>query len=903
MRAPEPTQAPVARFPLSATQERCWFLDRLMPGNPALNVPFRWELRGAVGPEAIEAAIRLVIERHEILRTRFVEGDGGPVQEVVETVPFRLGQVDIRAVAEAERAARVDEIAAAETLRPFDLAQAGLIRATHVRVAPDRAFLLVTIHQTCFDGYSIGVMGREIAQALRAAEGSAALDLPELDLQYGDFCLWQQELFASGVLDEDRAWWIDRLRDAPYTELPPDKPRPAQRDNQAVQHHLMMPEVFGDRLAQAARAHEVSTFTLGAAVVSACLGRILAEREVVFGTQVAGRADSMLEDLIGVFINNVLLRIDTDPSRPLAGQVAVAREAVEGALAHQAFPFNRLVEALNPQRDPSRTPLISVNYGLQTVFMTGHSGETFELVSAPAQAPGAVYDLSIVLIGRETGWRLNVEYATALFDPETAEALADMVRDTFETLFEGGAATIGALPTPTSLQRSGGASDPVLEALLAHPDVAEAALVPDGAAPFAFVVPAADSAAPLETLPRSIAADLAAEDAPRPSGISLRSALPRRADGGVDVTRLKVPRRVEAQDGGRGDPGVLNTVRSIWAEVLGVERVPSGASFFDLGGHSLMAVRMLTRLNERLGSDLDVATLYENPTPIGLAAAVPARGQAPAKDWRILTLRDGGAGIPLIGINNASTVLAVAATPGFERPAFCLRLMDAEGGGIMEEDATWTEIASRYADLAERARPEGPVALFGNCVHGNLAAEVAQQLTERGREVAGLMLKDVWEPGYSAGIRSNRTMRRRERMAALRNRIRLWREGKISWDAVLGSYRLVRATGMLQLAARLGVIERMRSSDLEAEQEAFNIWLAERRDAHGSTPVTVPVLHLVTRITPQGPGFAESIGWEDAAGGRLVTRHLDDLGVWRGREVGAADTARALSEFLGDQSA
>lgn len=899
MRAPESVPAPIASFPLSATQERCWFLDRLMPGNPALNVPFRWELRGNVGTDTIERAIRTVVERHEILRTRFVERDGAPVQEVVAEAPFRLGQIDIRALPKAERSARVDEIATSETLRPFDLGQAGLIRATHVRVAPERAFLLVTVHQTCFDGYSIGVMGREVAEALRAFEAGGAPTLPDLELQYGDFCLWQRELFASGALEEDRDWWLRRLEGAPYTELAPDKPRPAQRDNAAVQHHLMMPDDFGDRLSKAARTHGVSAFTLGAAVLSACLARVLGARDVVFGTQVAGRADSMLENLIGVFINNVLLRIDTDPARRLEDQVAVAREAVEGALAHQALPFNRLVEAVNPRRDPARTPLISVNYGLQSVFMAGHSGEGFELISAPAHAPGTIYDLSIVLIGRETGWRLNVEYATALFEAETAEAIALLVRDVFTVLFDTPGTTIGDLPLPSALRDRGEmVGDPALAPLLAHQDVAEAVLVPTATDPFAFVVPSRDTAAALEDLPRSIAADLAADGAPPLAGISLLAALPRAANGSVDRSQLRIPRRPQT-DAGDAEP--LRIVRAIWSDVLGIERVPSGASFFDLGGHSLLAVRMLSRLNETLGCELNVAALYENPTPLALAAQAAPRAAPPRADWRILRLHEGGAGIPLIGINNAATVRAAATVPGHERPAICLRLMDDDGTGITGEQMDWSEIAGRYADLAEAAQPGGPILLFGNCVHGNLAAEVAHQLMDRGREVAGLILKDVWEPAYSARIKADRRMRRRERIAGLRNRIRMWCEGRISWDALLGSYRVVRAIGLLQLAAKAGIIERVRSSDLEEEQEAFNLWLAAKRDAHGSTPVSVPILHLVTRITPQGEGFAPSIGWEDMAGGRLVTRQVAEIGVWRGREAGISEMAEAMAAFLGDQ--
>jgi thioesterase domain-containing protein len=914
-----PAPEVIAEFPTSTTQQRCWFLDQLNPGNPALNVAVRWELRGKVSAASVERAFRHVIERHEVLRTRLVEREGMPVQEVVSQVDFKLGLIDIAATAETDHAERIDAIAHENAEQPFDLTKPGLIRATLVRFAPDRAMLLIVVHQSCFDGYSIGVLGEEIGAATAAFEAGRQPELPELPLQYGDFCLWQQEYLASGVLDEETAYWTEALRDAPYFEADPDKPRPAQRGTGVAQADLKLPEGFHDRLVEAAKAQGVSPFTYGTALVGACLHRLTGASEVLMGTQVAGRTEVDLEPLIGVFINNLVLRLNTAADMRFSEQLAQARQVVEGALSHQSMPFNTLVEKLNPVRDASRNPLISINFLLQHVFLKGKSYGDFELISVPSHAPGAVYDLSFIVIGRpETGWKVSCEYATELFERSTIDRLLEMIRDGFDRVMERPELRLGDLPLDPQLakrqDRNSRALKRIEEALCSHPQVREAAAIRSGTGFYAFVVPGATGVTPLETLPAELmefaSRKLAAEE--MPAGISILVDFPRSSRGEINRAVLSVPPHATSRPPARaGAAGrrVEARLAEHWRDILAIEEVPPHATFFELGGHSLLAVRLLTRIRQDWKLELGVAAIYEHATLPALArliagqiAGEDAAPEEEAEDWRILPLARDGGGVPLIAVNNVGITLATLGKMTTPRQASCVRLFDGTRG-IDQSERSFEEIATEYAKVVRKLQPHGPYMFFGVCVHGNIALETARILQAEGEEIAAVVLKDVWEPGYVERLKADPYRRWLERLAALRNRMRLVREGRLSLPAMLGNYRIVRYTGVLQLAQKLGLIDRVRKADLTEEQEGFIAYISRARNVYRPAPIAAPVLHVITRITPRGRAFAPSIGWEEVVTGPLKTVYIEDVAVQEGVEYGTAELAREIESFLAERAA
>lgn len=909
------TQAPtpdlqdiVARFPLSTTQQRCWFLDQMQPGNPALNVAVRWEVTGDITADIFEAAFQTVIDRHEILRTRFRQVDGTPEQQVVAGVKFKLDVVDLRRIEKAAQPARIEDIAHDFAQRPFDLGQPNLIRAVLVWLTADRALIIFVVHQSCFDGYSIRVLGHEIGTAAQAFAAGAVPDLPDLPLQYGDFTLWQHDYLASGVLEEESAYWLQTLDNLSYFEVPPDKARPQVKSTDV---DLVMRDLaadFGPKLDQTAQRLGVSPFTFGAAIFSACLGRMTGAQDVLFGTQIAGRLDTDLDTLIGVFINNLVLRFQANPAISIAEHVTASKAVVEGALTHQTMPFNVLVERLNPVRDPSRTPLISVNFNLQNVFMETKSYGGFELRSSPSHAPGAIYDLDLAVMGRPTGWQLNLEYAVTLFETQTAEAILDLVAAAFDFAFDNITAPLADIPVPQSLATRGDADRTAIIAaeqlLVSHAMVQEAAVVQSGDGLYGFIVPGDTGTWPLEQLPQRIMDHIGEASDTHLAGVSLIGAFPRTVTGDVNKSLLTVPAKRSTSGPVMARADIVTALKDDWSEILGIMTVPSDAHFFDLGGHSVLVLRQLARIRDRWGIALDVTAIYENAVLSDLARLVTAQLETPTstpkKDWRYMTLATKGNSQPLIAINNAATGLALATAGQNPRPVNCARVSDGDRGLIIA-DQTFEQIAAAYADVIKAGQPKGPYMLYGNCVHGNLALETARILQTGGATIAGVVMKDVWEPGYTSRILQDPEMRRAEKWFSLRTRLRAVWAGEMSLGTLLRFYSIAHKTGVVALGTKLGLLDRVHKTDLDQDQEGFISAVSQKRDAYLPDAITFPVLHIVTDITPTGDGFAPSIGWEDVViDGCLKTVHLDKVTVLRDKRTGVDNLAAEIEEFLGE---
>ncbi len=438
----------IGEFPCTQTQLRCWILDQLNPGNPALNVAVRWEIRGSFKVSTLEAAFRKVIQRHEILRTRFIDKGGRPVQQAVGDVNFKMSVIDLRGMPPEQRQARILSIGEETAQAPFDLGAPGLFRVTLLMAENERGFLLITAHQSCFDGWSIRVLGREVGEIAAAIDAGRPPALPELPLQYGDYALWQQEYLQSYGFETEKTFWRETLRDAPYFEVAPDMPRGHVKTNRGDILSIAQPPAFTDRMDAAARAHRVSQYSFGAAVLSAALHRLTLAPTVLFGSQIAGREHSDLEDMIGVFINNLVLRFDFGSDVSFSEHIHSVSATIEGALNHQRMPFNKLVELVNPVRDPARNPLISVNFNLQKAFLEDRRYGGFELISSPSQSPGVIYDLSFIMIGRPTGWRMSIEYNADLFEASTIESLLQLWRNAYEIALDHPEAPLSSLLAP-----------------------------------------------------------------------------------------------------------------------------------------------------------------------------------------------------------------------------------------------------------------------------------------------------------------------------------------------------------------------------------------------------------------------------------------------------------------------
>ncbi|MFC9653992.1 amino acid adenylation domain-containing protein, partial [Streptomyces sp. NPDC056937] len=404
-------------LPLSYAQERLWFLDEFTPGGAEYNVVTTLRLTGTLDPAALRAAVSGLVARHEALRTTFDSADGRGVQRVHAEL-----DVTVR-VAHAQGTAERDALLRAEAAAPFDLRTGPLLRVLLVpEETPDSpAFLLMlTMHHIITDGWSMGVITRELSELYAAALRGGDADLPALPVQYPDYAVWQRERLTGAALDTHLEYWREHLRGLPVLELPTDRPRPAVRTGRGALHTFRVPEELTAALTEAAARRGATLSMALTAVTQLLLARYSGQNDLAVATAVSGRERTELEGLVGFFVNTLVLRSRIDPSADFDALLTQVRETTLAAFAHQDVPFSRLVEELDPERDPSRTPLVQAAVTLQNA-----PRETFALPGLRVEetlppVETAQFDLNIEFEPVPgNGLFAVVSYSTDVFDAGT----------------------------------------------------------------------------------------------------------------------------------------------------------------------------------------------------------------------------------------------------------------------------------------------------------------------------------------------------------------------------------------------------------------------------------------------------------------------------------------------------
>src|SRR5258708_3554111 len=306
--AAEGEPAECSDFPCSPAQERFWLLDRLDPGNAAYNVAVRWRLEGRVATDLLEQSWLKIIERHEILRTVFLETDGAPIQRVMPRAPFRLNEIDLSNLSPELQQPEGDRIGVIEARAPFDLASGPLIRATLLRFSPTVSIILVTTHQIVSDGWSIGIMAREMGVIYDAPRHGKAIELEPLSIQYADYSEWQLQWLKGRGTEAETAYWTRQVAGIRPFKILPDHARPSLPTTNGAIASRLLPRELTNR-AQALSAERGATlFATAFAALCATLARFTNETAIVVGTQVSGRDQVELEPMIGQFVNSLILR-------------------------------------------------------------------------------------------------------------------------------------------------------------------------------------------------------------------------------------------------------------------------------------------------------------------------------------------------------------------------------------------------------------------------------------------------------------------------------------------------------------------------------------------------------------------------------------------------------------------
>ncbi len=428
--------------PLSFAQARLWFLDQLEKGNPAYNISFALRLQGAIDVTLLEQSLNEMVRRHEILRTTFSMVDGQPVQVITSSLRLSLPVEDYQSLPEVERESEVRRLMTQEARQPLDLTQAPLLRAKLLRLTQQEQIFILTLHHIIADEWSVEVFVREMAVLYKAFLAGNTSALAELPIQYKDFTYWQRQWLQGDIGSTQLSYWKQQLEGVPaILPLPTNHPRPAIQTYRGARQSLELPQTVADAIAKrcceaqiaALSCQEgVTLFMVLLAAFQTLLYRYTGQEDVCVGSPIANRNRDELKGLIGFFVNTLVLRTNLAGNPSFRELLQRVRRVALGAYAHQDLPFEQLVEALQPERDVSYTPLFQVAFILRNaLYLEEIPGLTLSPLNVESET--AQFDLSLVVEPTERGLIAAFEYNTDLFD---AAAIARMLGH-FQTLLLG----------------------------------------------------------------------------------------------------------------------------------------------------------------------------------------------------------------------------------------------------------------------------------------------------------------------------------------------------------------------------------------------------------------------------------------------------------------------------------
>jgi non-ribosomal peptide synthetase component F len=413
--------------PLSFAQQRLWFLDQLEPGNPAYNLPVAVRLSGALEVGALARTFNEIRRRHEVLRTAFITRGDSAVQEVAAHWEEALPLIDLTELTPGAREQEARRLAQSAAQERFDLRQAPLMRVRLLRLSAREHLLLLVMHHIVSDGWSMGILVREVSELYGAYRSGGRAELAELPIQYGDYAVWQRAYLGGAVLEKQLGYWREQLQGVGVLELPTDHVRPAVQSYRGGHEAVWVGEAVSAGLRELSRGEGVTLYMTLLAAFKVLLHLYSGAREIVVGSPVAGRNRTEVEGLIGFFINTLVLRSEVGGGESFRELLRREREVVLEAYAHQEVPFEKLVEELQPERSLSHSPLFQVWFVLQNLQTPATPARelpdltmsTMKLVSEVAR-----HDLRLDINETPQGLGGSFQYSTDLFEPATVARMA-----------------------------------------------------------------------------------------------------------------------------------------------------------------------------------------------------------------------------------------------------------------------------------------------------------------------------------------------------------------------------------------------------------------------------------------------------------------------------------------------
>lgn len=657
-------------FPCSVVQRTCWYLDRMSPGTPANNIAVRFRLEGPLAIASLQEALRQVVARHEVLRTRFITRDGEPQQLVESEAKFSLPIMDLRSMAEAERNAEVDRLSCEEARIGFDIEQGPLFRGKLLQVADGDSILLLTMHHIISDGWSIGIVTDEMGRFYQALQENRPSGLDPLPLQYADYACWQQEWVKSGDLDGQLQELKQRLDGFAPIAIPTDFERPNSALLRGEIRSRVLPRTLTDAVKRICDQHGCTLFVGMLSAFSMLMTHEASQTDLAIRTQVSGRDQVELESLIGWFVNSVILRVDASGNPAFKDLLERARAVVLETIRLQHVPFEQVMSAIHPKLSHPRQLPFQVNFIFQRDFVRPWERAGIKMTAIPSKSTGTFVDLNFFLVERADGWRASVDVNTDVFAPAIADhLLANYTR--------------------------------ILESVAANPELR-----------------LADLQLQARDLSKTIAASSASTYADN-----------------------YVPARNEQEQ----------AVIDIWERALKVNQIGALTNFFDAGGNSLSAVRMLVELQEYFGRAIKLAELFADPTPAAMAAVISGEStEAVARD--IIPVQPKGDRTPFFMFGGGHFYRPLAKSVGEDQPFLGVALAKYRDADTPDDYITVPlgkrrqEVARELAAMLMERYGKGPFFLGGWCADGITAYETARVIEERQGTVALLVLVDAINP-------------------------------------------------------------------------------------------------------------------------------------------------------------
>ncbi len=433
-----PPIVPVSReqeIPLSFAQHRLWFLDQLEPNSPFYNIPTALRFKGNLNVSALEKAFEEIIKRHESLRTTFDSSDGKPFQVIAPSIDTPLERIDLTEKPENDREKMLKDLAFEEAQQPFDLQNGPLFRVKLVQMQTDEFAILFTMHHIISDGWSITIFVQEIAALYEAFNAGKESPLPELKVQYPDFSHWQRQWLQGEVLDAQLSYWKEKLAGSPpILELPTDRPRPAVQSFNGATLSKFLPKKMADALKKLSREEGSTLFMTLMAAFKTLLYRYTGQDDISVGTPIANRKNLETEKLIGFFVNTLVMRTDLSDDPSFLDLLHRVRETALEAYAHQDIPFETIVEAVQPERDMSHSPLFQVMFVLQEARKSDIELSDVMITPLETDSGNAKFDLTLEVLEGVEQMELAFEYNTDLFDESTIDRMSGHFLNLLETI-------------------------------------------------------------------------------------------------------------------------------------------------------------------------------------------------------------------------------------------------------------------------------------------------------------------------------------------------------------------------------------------------------------------------------------------------------------------------------------